>query len=170
MNTITRQWCRFTGWPANCWELYDNNPYFGAYTYIGKAWSTMADAGQNIESYCLQAFNYFSRPGVQKRFTMMRPTFQSSGEPTAQANMNTDFNEDDTTATLSFSPPATVLWDTALWDAITSLWGGAQAVFREWQGTTGVGYCGAPQLTVASSEITVYWMSTDVVYEEGAIL
>ncbi len=62
MNTITKQWCNFTGWPANCWELYADAPYFGANGYIGKAWTTQADAGQNINCNALQAFNYFKKP------------------------------------------------------------------------------------------------------------
>ena len=87
-----------------------------------------------------------------------------------QANINTDFDESDTTSTLSFNAPNYSTWDNATWDALTTSWGGATSVFRQWQGTTGIGYCGAPQVKAASSQINVFWVSTDVVYEEGAIL
>lgn len=168
MNTITKQWCSFTGWLANCWEVYADDPYFGGNTYIGKAWNTQADAGAAITSTALQAFNYFDKPGVQKRFTLMRPTFQSSGIPSVSANMSTDFNQDLSTAPLSFTPPNYGLWDTAIWDA--GLWAGGTAIFNQWQGTTGVGYCGAPKVKATSSSISLFWVSTDIVYEQGATL
>lgn len=168
MNTITTQWCNFTGWVANCWELYSDDPYFGGNTYIGKAWNTNADAGANITSIALQAFNYFKSPGLQKRFTMMRPIFQSSGTPTVFANINTDFNQNVSTAPLIFTQPTYGAWDSAIWDS--ALWGGAPVVFNQWQGATGVGIAGAPAVKATTGAITTYWLSTDIVYEKGAVL
>lgn len=168
MNTITKQWCNFTGWAANCWELYLDDPYFGGNTYIGKAWNTQADAGQNINCYCLQAFSYFRNSGTQKRFTLIRPTFQSDGTPSVKANINTDFNQTDTSSSLTFTSPNYSVWDSAIWDLNT--WGQPEAIYNTWQAANGIGYCGAALVKTASSQITVKWISTDVVYEAGAIL
>lgn len=167
MNTITKSWCNFTNWNANCWELFNDQPYFGASTYIGKAWSGTTDAGSNINANALQAFNYFGERAKSKRWTMMRPVFNTTGTPSLYANVNVDFDTSDTTAALSFSPIGGPLWDTAVWDS--DVWAGS-TILKNWQGVTGVGYCAAPRVKIAASNLTVQWMSTDLVMERGGIL
>lgn len=167
MNTITKAWCNFTGWNANCWELYQDMPFFGANGFVGKAWSGTSDAGSAINANALQAFNYFDTPGQLKRWTMMRPIFNVSGTPSLYANVNVDFDQSDTTAALSFSPLAASVWDSALWD--TGVWSGT-AILKNWQGVQGIGYCAAPRVKLAASNLTVQWISTDLVFEPGAIL
>lgn len=167
MNTITKSWCSFDGWNANCWELYQDEPYFGGNGYIGKAWDGQADSGSNINATAIQAFNYFGNRAQLKRWTLMRPTFQVTDTPALYANVNVDFDTTDTTSTLAFSAVSPSLWDTAKWDVGT--WGG-MTVLKNWQGVTGVGYCAAPRVKVAANMNSVAWMSTDMVFETGGIL
>lgn len=167
MNTITKAWCKFTGWNANCWELYVDQPYFGGNTFIGKAWNGTTDFGSAINATALQAFNYFGNRAQLKRWTMMRPIFNTGGSPALAANVNVDFDMSDTTAALAFSVVPGSLWDVALWDQGT--WAGT-TILKNWQGVTGIGYCAAPLIKVAAGSITVQWMSTDLVFEPGAIL
>jgi hypothetical protein len=168
MNTITKSWCQFTGWNANCFTLYNDQLYFGSDGFVGKAWDTNADNGNNIEADCLQAFNYFGSRGALKRYTMARPIFRTNGSPSLQINMNVDFDTNDLTAPLSFSPTVYGIWDVSLWDAGT--WGGGLNVLKNWQGVNGLGYCAAPRLITASNGIDVTWVSTDIVMETGAVL
>lgn len=167
MNTITKAWCSFEGWDANCWELFQDNPYFGGNGYIGKAWDETSDAGQNINANAIQAFNYFGNRAQLKRWTMMRPIFQTTGSPSLYANVNVDFDTSDTTATLAFSATSDALWDVAEWDE--AVWGGT-TILKNWQGVTGIGYCAAPRVKIAANSLSIQWMSTDLVYEPGAIL
>ena len=168
MNTINGSWCNYTGWNANCWEIFQDEPYFGGNGYVGRAWYTNADAGTNIQAFGLQAFNNFNNAGTLKRFTMSRPMFRTNGNPAIYAGINVDFNINDSTAPLNFAPPSFGTWDTSLWDAAT--WGGDLSVLQYWQGLNGVGYYGAPTVKVASNTLDVRWVSTDVVIEGGAIL
>ena len=167
MNTITKSWCQFSGWNANCWELYGNSPYFGGTNYIGMAWSGTTDAGSAINANALQAFSYFGNRAQLKRWTMMRPIFMVTGSPSLYANVNVDFDTADTTAALANSSAAGALWDVALWDGAT--WSGSQ-ILKDWQGATGIGYCAAPRVKIGAMNLTVQWMSTDLVMEPGAIL
>jgi hypothetical protein len=48
MNNITKSWCNFTGWAANCWELHIDDPYFGGDGYVAKAWNGNTDDTSNI--------------------------------------------------------------------------------------------------------------------------
>lgn len=168
MNTITGAWCNFTGWNANCWEMYKDQIYFGSSNYVGLAWNGLDDAGTNIVGDGLQAFNYFGMQGVYKRYTMMRPILTSSGQPAIAGNVNVDFDTTDPNTTLAFSPNTIPLWDSAVWDR--AVWSPGSLVLKNWQGTNGVGYAAAPRLKVACSGMTVTWISTDVVMEKGAVL
>ena len=168
MNTITGAWCNFTGWPANCFELYGDDLYFGGTNFIGKAWTTYADAGQAIPTRGLQAFNHFGSPAQLKRFTMMRPTFYASSPPSVSGQINVDYDQSPATATLSAASAIGALWDTGVWD--TALWGAGLELSRQWQGAAGVGYCGAPNVATNTNSIELQWIATDIVLEAGAIL
>ena len=168
MNTITGSWCNYTGWSANCFELYQDQPYFGGNGYVGQAWYGTSDDGNNINALSLQAFNNFNNAGTLKRFTMARPIFRSDGQPTVKVNINVDFNINAPITTLSYVPNSYGAWDSATWD--TGTWGGDLNVFQQWQGLNGVGYYGAPIVQSASNGIQVKWVATDVVIEGGAIL
>ena len=168
MNTLSGAWCNFSGWEANCWEIYQDNPYFGGNGFVGKAWDTLADNSTNISGTAKQAFNYFKSYGVLKRWTMMRPILTTNGNPALLANLDVDFSDDTPTAALNFSPTGYAGWDSAVWD--TGVWGGGLNVLKNWQGVNGIGYCCAPRLQVASQAIEVNWVSTDLVMERGGIL
>lgn len=168
MNMITGAWGRFQGWPANCWEVYGDDVYFGANNIVALAWDTNADDGDDIETKGLQAFNYFGSRGQLKRFTMMRPTFQSDGQPSIQGSINVDFSTADPASSLQVSTPNNILWDAAVWDQ--AQWGGSLIPLAAWQGATGVGYCGAPRFATMTNDIQLEWVSTEVVYEPGGIV
>ena len=166
MNNITKSWSNFTGWTANCWETFNNDPYFGGNGGVFKAWdSGYLDGTSNIQTIALQAFNYYGSRGVKKYFTRARPSIFTDGVPSVFIGMNVDFDTADTTAALSFSPSSGGLWDTALWD--TGLWGSGLQITNNWQGITGIGYCGGIQLKSSSAGIEIEWASTDVVYQAG---
>jgi hypothetical protein len=168
MNTITGAWCNYTGWSANCLEMFNDEPYFGGDGYVAHAWYGSDDDGNNITALGLQAFNNFNGAGRLKRFTMSRPIFRTDGAPAIYAGINIDFNTDAPTASLNFTPSTYSQWDSALWDAGT--WGGALSILQNWQGLNGVGYYGAPIVKTAASGIQVRWVATDIVIEGGAIL
>lgn len=168
MSTITGSWCNFTGWQANCFEVYQDELYFGGDGYIGKAWNTNADAGQAIPASGLQAFSYFGSPAKLKRFTMMRPTFYASSPPAVSGQINVDFDQSPSTATLSAASAIGGLWDVGVWDV--AVWGASLELSRLWQGAQGIGYCGAPNINTNTNAIDLQWISTDIVFEQGGIL
>ena len=165
MNTITKSWTRFTGWAANCWETFNDNPYFGGNGYVGLAWNGYADDATDINAVALQAFNYYESRGVKKYFTRARPSIFTDGNPSIVVGINVDFDLSDTTGSLNFSPTTYAFWDTSLWD--TGLWAGNTIITNNWQGVTGIGYCAGIQLKSASQGLQIEWASTDVVFQQG---
>ena len=167
MNTITGAWCNFTGWYANCWELYGNDIYFGGNGFVGKAWDSNADAGADISWSALQAFNYFGSRGQNKRFTMFRPTFQITGLPMVEGNMAIDFDQTAPSSSLNVVTGAGAAWDSGTWDS--GQWGGYN-FSRAWQGAAGVGYAAAPNLAGTLNGLELQWISTDVIMEAGGFI
>ena len=170
MNTITTSWCQFTGWGANVWETFNDDPYFGGNGYVGLAWTTdgvdaYADNGANISTQIIQAFNYYGSRGVKKYFTRARPSIFTDGTPTINVGMNVDFDLSNTVGALSFAPISYALWDSAVWDV--GVWGQGLVVNNIWLGVTGIGYCGAIQMQTASMGTQIQWAATDVVYQLG---
>ncbi len=168
MNTITKSWTKFTGWEANCWELFNDHIYFGGNGFVGKAWDTYADNGNNIEADCLQAFSPMASPGRIKRYNMVKSYFRSNGSPSISLTLNIDFQTDDTTVPLEFTGTSYAVWDSAVWDA--DVWAGGLNPIQKWQGVSGVGSWAAPRAKVTSSGIDVRWVSTTVEYENGGVL
>ena len=166
MNTITKSWCNFTGWAANCWDIVNDDLYFGGNGYVGKAWDdTYADNGANITSNTIQAFNYFGSRGVKKYFTRARPSIFTDGSPAIYVGLNIDFNIINNSAPLSSPPSVFGVWDTGKWG--TALWGSGLEITNTWLGITGIGYCGGLQMKTASTGLQIEWASTDVVYQSG---
>ena len=171
MHNITKSWAKFTDIPANCWELSDDNMYFGGDGFVGKFYDTNADAGSNIRGFVQQAYSYFESRGQQKRFTMVRPILQTdNGVPTVLCGVSTDFETINLTNQISFNPSilAIGLWDIAKWDDAN--WGGQLVTTKIWQGVTGIGYSGSVSLNVVSQAIEFHWASTDYVMERGGVL
>jgi len=167
MNTITKAWCNFTGWAANCWETIDDQPYFGGDGVVCKAWntSTYSDNATNINGSAVQAFNYFGSRGVKKYFTRARLSLFTNGQPAVAVGMNVDFQTAANNAALSFTPNSYALWGTALWG--TGIWGSGAVINNTWLGITGIGYCGAVTMTSATTGMQISWASTDIVYQTG---
>ena len=172
MHTITKSWARFTGIEAYCWEVSGSNEiYFGGDGYVGNFYQANADSGSNIQAAAQQAYSYFDSPGQLKRFTMVRPIFQSNnGVPTTAVNISTDFEPQTQFGTLTFNPATTIggTWDFSVWD--DALWSAGDIVTKTWYGVTGLGFAASVNLSVASQGIDFKWTSTDYVMEKGGVL
>ncbi len=170
MNTITRAWSNFTGWPANCFELFGDNPYFGGNTVVCKAWSGLKDNTSNITASGLQAFNAFRSSGLLKRFTLAKPIFRVQGPINISVGFNVDFDPTDNVTVQSASQNFSL----GLWDGVSSLWDqciwGAFSILQNWVGISGVGNYGAPFVKISSPGTDVRWESTIICYEKGGVL
>ncbi len=196
MNTITKSWCDFQGWNANCWELYKDNLFFGgqiglggapgtvkgvvALAWTGHGESVLTDPSVNsdvgnrqtndIIGNLQQAFSYYKGPTQLKRFTLMRPLWSATISPVPLlAALNVDF--DTTRPITNVTGPvsaSTSAWETSSWE--TTPWAGGAVIVPSWQGATGLGYCASPHYVVSTQGCDLHLMATDVVYESGGIV
>jgi len=172
MNTINKSWARFTNISANCFVVAGNEKmYFGGNGFVGQFFTGYSDNNTNITGTCQQAYNYFGTQGQLKRFTLVRPIFQTDrGMPTVLCGISTDFDTVPLVNQIAFNPATikTGVWDTAKWDQNT--WGGGAVITKYWQGVTGLGFSASVNLNIASQNIDFHWASTDYVMENGGVL
>jgi hypothetical protein len=171
MHTISKAWASFSGINATCFELHNQNLYFGGNGFVGQYWNGYSDDGSNINASVQQAYSYFESAGQLKRFTLVRPTFQTdNGAPSVLCGINVDFDYQNQLGAVAFNPASTSLgtWDNAIWDQQT--WGGLLSINRIWQGVTGLGFAGGINMSLASQGIDVHWVATDFVMEKGGVL
>lgn len=168
MNTITNSWALFTGWNAFCWEVWQEEIYFGGNGFVAKALTGNSDFGANITARAKTAFNYFGSP-VGKHFKLFRPIFRTSGGVSVDLGVDVDFEDIDTSGAVSISSPLDFYWDSALWDS--ALWGADYSTRKEWRTVFNKeGFCAALRLRVAAKDVRVGWSSTDFVYQKGGVL
>lgn len=165
LNTSTEAWCRFTGMNANCWEIFNDELYFGGATVVQKADTGLDDDGADIASDVQTAFSYFGSRGQLKRFTEVRPLLATDGNVSVAMEVNVDFEDRVPTATPSFTPTAGGEWDTATWDVDS--WADAEQISKSWQTVSGLGYCAALRMQTTSQQGAIYWAGNDWIFERA---
>lgn len=167
MNTITRAWCRFTGWPAECFAVFEDELYFGTLGEVRKAWVGASDLGNDITSEVVQAFNYYGNRNQQKHFRMVRPILGWDLNPIRiYLGMDVDYKiEIPAGSFLIPSNGIALIWDEGLWDVNT--WGGDIEVKKDWHTVFGVGFAGALHMKLSTSVASIRYYSLDVLWEAG---
>ena len=168
MNTTTKAWCRFKNMNAGCWEIYQDELYFGSLNFIGKAWETTNDAGSAIVGNAIQAFSELGRPGIQKQAKLFQTLFYTTGSPTLTGGVNVDYDTFENTASLQVQSSAYGIWDSATWD--TSRWGSDLELRKSWNGVAGVGNAFAPTLNADATDVQLQWVNSTIIFEEGGYI
>lgn len=146
MNVLTGAWCQFTGWNANCFEIYNNNLYFGdnsgniAQGYVG---GSDLFASINADMQC--AFNYFDDPGRIKRMTLVQPLLTAAGNITPTMAVDYDFNTSTAIAPVTTFTGGS-LWDVALWDV--GVWSSGSTNLIAWYSVEALGHALAIRMRV----------------------
>lgn len=146
MNALTGAWCRFLGWNANVFEIYNNLLYFGDDSgSVNQAYEGGLDLDQPIAADMQCAFNWFDDPGRTKRMTMIQPLLTASGAIQPLLSVDADF------ATSTAVAPITILqggalWDVALWDVAT--WPEASIIITNWDSVDALGHALAVRMRV----------------------
>lgn len=138
-NMITGAWCKFVGWEANCFALYNEELYFGDNSGdVVRAYVGSADSGAPIQYDMQCAFNYFGDAGRNKRMTMIQPLMVAGGTLTPTLEVDADFSSGEATAAPISILGADVLWDVAVWDV--SAWPEATQTLTDWYSADGLGH------------------------------
>jgi hypothetical protein len=147
MNTITGAWCKFTGQNGSCWELLNDNLYFGDNSgIVHHADSNGTDNGEGIEADMMTAFFDYGSPGANKRWVECQPLITTDSQVIPGIAFNVDFKED-----APLSVPDSVIeyaaeWDLSAWDQ--AVWPTEVASQTSWLAATGIGHWMSIRLVV----------------------
>lgn len=169
MNTINDAWCSYglisSPWNASCFCVLGDKLYYGGNTIVAQADVGPNDNGAQILGTIKPAFSYIGTDR-QKRFTMVRPLIQTTGQVTPALALNVDFANVLPTGTPTFSTTANPMWNVALWNV--SFWASGPLLQKDWQTVYGIGFSATVYMTLASTVSQVALLSLDYVYEQGA--
>lgn len=131
MNSITGAWCRFTGWNANCFEIFNDSLYFGGNDgEVNLAYAGSLDLVSPIQSVLKCAFNAFEDPGRTKYMSMIRPMMVADGTLFPGLGVDVDFGDNAIVSPVIALNPIGGIWDSGVWDS--SLWGAGAITVINW--------------------------------------
>lgn len=140
MNTLTGAWCRFTGWDANTFAIFNESLFFGSNTgTINVGYTGQSDVVEPIPMSIKTAFNYYEDPGRIKIVQMVRPFLVVGGSVLPILGSDVDFGNVEFNAGISEYVIEGALWGSAIWN--TDLWASGQAehIVNDWQSMGAIG-------------------------------
>lgn len=168
-NIATGAWCKFSGWNARCFGLYNDRLYFGGNGVVYLADDGYGDNDSAVNADAQTAWDYIDSRGRLKRFTGIRPNMETQGSSlTISVAVGTDYKDQNVSATQTVASVDDTSWDTATWDVDD--WASEIAVVRDWQSVLNIGYNASARVKVSTGSQSVYWNSTDYLFEPGGLL
>lgn len=138
-NSRTGAWCRYLGWDANCWAVFDDNLFYGdSQGAVWQAETGGSDAGAfNYTTTIMMAFSALGAPAVVKQIKLVRPYVQAATPTAPQVSILVDYSMNLPAAPQPAPPGGVPLWDVARWDI--DVWGGALTSQTSWVDAQGLG-------------------------------
>jgi hypothetical protein len=146
-NLLNGSWCRFTGWNANCFAIFNDLLYFG--DDQGNVNLTFSGSTDNVAAinYDMQvAFNYFGDPGRLKHATMVKPLLVSSGQVVPTIGIDTDFSTNSLLASVTSVAVSGAEYDVSLYDV--GVYSGGLVTLTSWQSAEALGVALAVHMKV----------------------
>lgn len=166
MNTITKQWGKFSAWNYATFLVDRDTIYAGGSTVVDQVDTGSDDKGSYINTQIQPAFSYMDYPG-QKRWTMIRPTWQSQGVVSPALILNTDYQSATPSTSPQFTPMGGAPWNTSPWN--TTPWGSGYTITKNWELAPGVGFAGTVYMETTTNQPTQL-LSIDYLVEKGGVL
>lgn len=168
MNTITKSWCKFTGWNAETFAVLNGDLYFSTGLVVNKAWTGTSDGGANIVAFGKSAFSYFGAVDKQKHFKLFRPVLAVDGNLSFLTDIDVDFSDALISGQATYTVTSSGVWDVSLWDA--AYWAASFEVVKNWTSPRAhLGYSAAGKIKISTNSLSVQWLASDYVYEYGGI-
>lgn len=177
-DTITKGWTQFTGWPAQCFGLFNDAFFFGGTDYVALAFIGYQDnadingnGGNNIVATAMTAFSTLDDSfggALVKHVKLAKPFIMTgSSSPNVLVGINTDFNLTPIVGSATVTTASGAVWDSAKWDDPNSTWVGNLATVNRWAGVSSYpGSYIAVTLSISATAETL-WSATDLMVSAG---
>jgi hypothetical protein len=172
MNTLTGAWCRFTGWNANCFAVFNDRLYFGGNDGTVKEADTGAvDGATAIQAEGQTAYNYFNAKGTQKQFGELQPLITTDSDVTPSLGVSTDYRDNATIGTPTAAVIASALYDGAIYD--TDVYATEGRSSADWTTISGIGQCASVHFrtsTNSTGAVVVQINGFNITFQRGEFL
>jgi hypothetical protein len=166
MNTQTKSWCRFIGWDAETFCVFNKELYFARGNTVYKAWTGTEDGNAAINWFGKQAYSQMGVQGL-KRPVLFRPVLSTNGNLGYSAAIDVDFQDPNLAHTTVETTTTLPLWGTMVWGNF--IWSGSGTLINEWGSTSShPGYWLAGKIKGSTNNSRIQWMASDMMYEAGA--
>jgi hypothetical protein len=146
-NFLNGAWTQFQGWNANCFELFNDQLFFGGNNgMVANAYQGPADLVSPIVADMQCAFNYFENPGRIKRMSMIQPLLVTGGTIVPTIGVDVDFGTSTLTATISSFVATGGVYDKSLYDQ--SFFAQGPLAQSNWQSVNAEGHALAVRMKV----------------------
>lgn len=123
--------------------------------------------GNGIIGVIQPSYSYFGKPGMNKQWQMIRPTFIAMDRPFVTVTMLADYKQDAIPATPAYTAGEGAMWDVSNWDQ--AYWVGGLNTYADWVAAAAIGYAGSARMDTAVLGDT-FLASIDYTYEPGGII
>lgn len=165
MNTITKAWCKFTGWHAEDFAVLDGVLYFSQGNRIFRAWYGTDDNGSEIICTAVQAYSDFGS-GMIKDPVLFKPILETSRTIDYATGVDTDFSTRGFIAASPTTANNNGIWGVSLWGQ--GRWVSGGNVLQNWGGTASwPGRWLSGKLRIVSSGVTVKWLGSVMRFTQG---
>jgi hypothetical protein len=167
LNIVTGAWCKYTGIPAVCWGVYNNELYFGgAGGIVYKADTGTSDNNTAINADALPAWSMLGSSN-NKQLTAYR-NLMTIGLDSVNVStaVGIDFDVPNTTYTETVDTPAATPWGSP-WG---SPWSQEDTVYNDWKSENTFGRYFAQRVKISTGTTAVEWHSSDYVFQIGGLI
>ena len=170
MNTNTGRWCKFRGWDAITFCVFQNNLFFGSESGVHRANYFTDDDGEMIQYTGVTAFQGMGAPERRKQLTSAAIVSDYVQTPSIKLTGLTDFYVPNLGEFLVPPEETESEWDTSDWDEHE--WASEEGVFSQrtgqlWQPVTAFGYQLALAVQFQSQNQRPTWYSSKMKFKVG---
>lgn len=149
MNTISKAWCKFEGWDAEDWGIFDRQLFYCKGGIIYKAWAGIADEVSSRFSYvdgsdlivgckpitytARQSFQDWGTPAI-KSPVMFMPLIESVTNTPYTVGIDSDFTSRPFLEQEEDADSGVMRWGVGRWGV--DRWGTSDPIARRWQGAS----------------------------------
>lgn len=174
MNTITKAWCKFVGWHAEDFVVFNRQLYFCRGRNIYRAWSGLDlsgnalthDNGEPITYSAKQAYQDFGIPSKKKPVLFM-PIIQSNRLLSYSTGIDVDFENRTQVSTTTVDQSTAGRWRVSQWGS--AKWAGRHNIIQQWSGTAcWPGRWLSGKLQIRSDSVSGQWIGSVMRFIPGS--
>jgi hypothetical protein len=167
LNVRTGAWCKFTGWNARCFGVFNDRLYFGGNGSVYLADNERADDGEAISGSVQTAWSYPGGRGFKKKFTASRILYQTNENGTEiTAKSAVDYGSMSTNAVITSAGLDTTEWGSA-WG---SAWSSTTTTADEWFSMDQIGYSVSTLIQSQTTTQSFDWLAIAYIMEPGGLI